>query len=188
MLFQKVLQKGDWVWTWSPEGRYLLCKWGAIRHVELLDPISGKMSELLRNSEGHVFQPTFSPDGRWLAFIDMSGILVVPYRGTKAIPKQEWIRITNGGFFDDKPRWSSNGSVLYFTSDRDGSRCLWSQHLDPTTKAPIGVPAPVYHFHSGRRSIGNVGAGLSDIAVTRDTVIFPQTELKGNLWMAASRK
>jgi eukaryotic-like serine/threonine-protein kinase len=187
MVVQKTTDGGDWVWTWSPDGRYLLCKWGEVRYIKLLDTNSGKWSEFIRDPERDLFQPTFSPDGRWLAFMSMSGLLVAPYRGPQGIAKQDYAQVTSGGIFDDKPRWSANGSILYFTSDRDGSRCLWSQHLDPKTKAPNGAPAPVYHFHSGRRSIGNVGFAFSDITVTRDAIIFAQTELKGNLWTVASR-
>ncbi len=187
MLVQKTAEGGDWVWTWSPDGRFLLCKWGTVRYIELLDVSSGKWSEFIRDPERDLFQPTFSPDGRWLAFMNMSGLLVAPYRGPQGITKRDYTQVTSGGMFDDKPRWSPNGSILYFTSDRDGWRCLWSQHLDPETKIPIGVPAPVYHFHSGRKSIGNVGFTFSDITITHDSIIFAQTELKGNLWTVATR-
>jgi Tol biopolymer transport system component len=187
MQAQKVLEKGDWVWTWSPDDRYLICKWGALRRFRFLDPASGRMTEFLQGTR-HVFQATFSRDGRWLAFMDMSGIIVGPYRGLNPISKRDWIHVTHGDYFDDKPRWSPDGSRIYFTSDRDGSRCLWMQRLDRETKSPVGVPVPVYHFHFGRRSIANVGAGLADIAIVADGVILPQTELKGNVWLATIRK
>ena len=188
MRFHNVLENGDWVWTWSPDDRYLLCKWGATRYAQLLDPASGRAREFLRDPNANLFQLTFSPDGRWVAFNQMSGIFVAPYQGPDAIPKRDWMHITGGDFFDDKPRWSPDGSLIFFTSARDGSRCLWMQRLNPETKSPVGVPVPVHHLHFGRRSVANVGAALADIAVVRDGVILPQTELKGNVWMTTTRK
>jgi hypothetical protein len=47
----------------------------------------------------------------------------------------------------------------------------------------IGEMQPVYHFHSARRSLANVGfyPGLS---VAADKLVFTQGELTGNIWMA----
>jgi Tol biopolymer transport system component len=185
MRSQRVSGRADWAWAWSPDDRYLLSNtWGDAHAVQLLEPLSGRMKEFLLDSNDYVFQLTFSPDGHWIAFNGMSGIFVARYHGPQAVPKRDWIRITDG-FFDDKPRWSPDGSMIYFLSDRDGSFCLWLQRVNPATNAPIGAPVPVYHFHSGRRSIENMGAPLADIAVSRDGVIFPQAELKGNIWMTS---
>ena len=54
-----------------------------------------------------------------------------------ATPESEWRAITSGEFSDDKPRFSPDGNLLYFTSNRDGFVCLWAQRLDPAKK-PIG--------------------------------------------------
>lgn len=183
----QVFENGDWVWTWSPDGRYLLYKWGALRRVRLLELISGRRSEFLQDPDGQVFQPSFSSDGRWIAFLDSSGIFAAPYRRAAAITKRDWIRIVDGGFLD-KPRWSPDGARLYFTSDADGSKCIWTQRLDAITKRPIGEPTPFYHLHSPGRSLSNVGAPLADFVVARDRLIFPQTELSGNIWMIHSRQ
>lgn len=189
MRFQNVLEKGDWVWTWSPHDRYLVCKWGAIRYAQLLDPASGHVTEFLRDANADLFQLTFSSDGRWLTFNQTAGIFVAPFNGANVIPKYQWKRVSGGGdFFDDKPRWSPDGCLIYFTSDRDGSRCLWMQRLNPDTKAPVAPAVAVYHFHSARRSVANVGPALADIAVVRNGVIVPQTELKGNVWMTTTRR
>jgi hypothetical protein len=97
------------------------------------------------------------------------------------------VQITSGEFWDDKPRWSPDGSVLYFTSLRDGFHCLWAQRLRSDTKQPIGPPFPLQHFHSARLSMNNTGfAGLA-IAVARDRIFLNLGEVTGNIWTTRLR-
>lgn len=98
--------------------------------------------------------------------------------------EDEWIPVTDGSTFDDKPRWSPDGRMIYFTSDRDGFRCLWAQRLDPTTQHSAGPPLPVYHFHTARRSLLNTGVLRLEIAVARDKIVFNMGEITGNIWLA----
>src|SRR5262249_11001569 len=113
-------------------------------------------------------------------FMGSGQLYVAPFRGPGSIEKQRWIRVASNG---DKPRFSPDGNLLYFISDRDGQRCLWAQRLDPYTKTPRGDPWPVYHFHAARRSLLNVGAAFVEIAVAPHRLIFPLDELTGNMWM-----
>jgi hypothetical protein len=93
--------------------------------------------------------------------------------------------VTSGEFRDDKPRWSPDGNLLYFISDRDGFLCFWAQRLDPASKRPIGPPFSIYHFHGASRSMTNVGLGALEPAVARDTMTFNLAEVTGNIWMAS---
>jgi Tol biopolymer transport system component/DNA-binding winged helix-turn-helix (wHTH) protein len=185
---EKVSEDCGWVWGWSPDGRYLLCKWGVQRRVRVLEIGTGTVSELLEDPNGHVFQANFSPDGRWITFLCSGELYIVPFRGPGSIAKQHWIKVVSGGHFDDKPRLSPDGNLLYFTSDRDGRRCLWAQRLDPYAKTPTDDPWPVYHFHAARRSLLNVGSAFVDIAVAPHGLIFPLDELTGNVWMIEPKR
>jgi hypothetical protein len=42
------------------------------------------------------------------------------------------------------PALSPDGTLVYGSSFRDGSRCIWAQRLNPTTKRPEGAPFDVY--------------------------------------------
>jgi hypothetical protein len=95
-----------------------------------------------------------------------------------------WIPITEGTQWDDNPRWSPDGSLLYFTSERDGYRCIWAQRLDTKTRKPAGAPFSVYHSHSSRRSLLNVGLAPLEMAVGPDKIVFVQGEVTGNIWIA----
>jgi hypothetical protein len=111
-------------------------------------------------------------------------VLLVPSTAGVTPAEDEWIPVTDGSTFEDKPRWSPDGRMIYFTSDRDGFRCLWAQRLDPTTRRPVGPPLPVYHFHTARRSLLNAGVLRLEIAVARDKTVFNMGESTGNIWLA----
>ena len=143
--------------------------------------------------------PALSPDGKLLAYASDrggKGVLdiwvqpatrnppsqrVAPTAGKWPIPKSEWIDVTDGTQWDDKPRWSPDGGLLYFTSERDGYRCLWAQRLDPHTHRNVGAAFAVRHFHSGRRSMLNVGLSPLEVAVRPDRIVFVLGELTGNV-------
>ena len=113
-----------------------------------------------------------------------SEVFVAPWRKGRPVEEAEWITIVEGPDGSDKPCWSADGNALYFTSDRDGSRCIWLQRLDPTTKRPTGPPEAFCHFHSARRSPMNVPLELLEMSVARDQVIINLGEETGNLWLA----
>ena len=90
--------------------------------------------------------------------------------------------MTSGEWWDDKPRWSPAGSLLYFISHRDGFRCIWAQRLDPLTRRPKDAPFAVDHFHNGRLSTMNVHVRAFSFEVSRDRLVFNMGEVTGNIW------
>jgi eukaryotic-like serine/threonine-protein kinase len=73
--------------------------------------------------------------------------------------------------------------VIYFTSERDGFRCVWAQRLATPAKAPVGPPLPVFHSHDPSLSLRNVGLGPLEISVGRGSLIVTLGERKSNVWM-----
>jgi hypothetical protein len=174
---------------WSSDGKKLLYLSGQPRHVNLLDLASGAKVPLLEHPEFSLDQAHFSPDDGWIAFVaktrpDRTRVFIAPFRDGSASGPKQWIAVTDGETWDDKPRWLASGDVLYFYSKRDGFGCIWSQRLDPAGKRPIGEPSPVYHFHTNRLSLMHMFAPLLDLSVTRDTIVFNLVEITGNIWMA----
>ena len=82
----------------------------------------------------NLFNQRFSPDQRWITFLahdlsyaSTSTVYVVPAAGGP------WQAITDGSWFDDKPRWGPDGRILYFVSNRTGVANVWARRFDDAT-------------------------------------------------------
>ena len=95
---------------------------------------------------------------------------------------KNWIPITDGTTWDDKPNFSFDDKLIFFTSDRDGSRCILAQSLT-SDMHPSGNPFVVYHFHSKKRSLSNPPIGLMSLAAGPGMLVFNQGEFTGSLWL-----
>jgi Tol biopolymer transport system component len=182
-------------WEWSPDGRYILYLIEEGRTlptvgVGLFDVSTRRQSDYLHHPDYSLARLRFSPDGRWTSFVagNLSGahVVVAPFRPDSPPPPDEWISITeHAPIPQDKMRWSPDGSLLYYTSDVDGFRCIWAQRLHPVSKHPLGPPFAVYHSHSARRSLLNAGIPLfQELSLTADKLFFNLGETTGNVWMA----
>ena len=139
---------------------------------------------LLSDPAYDIYQAHFSPDGKWIVFEavkqhsnkDESTIYVVHATGGT------WTRITDGKQWDDKPRWSPNGKLVYFLSDRGGFLNVWSSHFDPVRGTPIGPPAPVTSF--GNPSL-MVPTNISpvEISISKNKLALTLARMSGNIWV-----
>ena len=184
---QSVCENCDAVWDAFRNGLKILYKPSGQSSVWVHDSVSGQKAEFLRHPKHRLWQATFSPDNQWTAFLTSgpgigAHVWIAPLRSETPAPEREWIRVTEGESVD-KPRWSPDGNRIYFTSHRDGFRCLWAQQLEPSTKRPFGPPTDVSHFHGVRRSLVTVGPAFAEISVARDQVVLPLGERTGNIWM-----
>jgi hypothetical protein len=97
--------------------------------------------------------------------------------------ESEWIEIAPSASLENKPRWAPDGSILYFTSDRDEYNCVWGQRLDRLTKRPLGEPFAVVHLHGTVRSYANLGAPKLEISVAQRRMFLHMEEIRSNIWM-----
>ncbi len=173
---------------WVDQGRGLL-SFSTDVGIVLIDAATGKFRTLLQHPDYSLLSPTPSPDSRWVAFhVRKSGltrrIFVVPFRPEAQVPEREWIPITSGDFLDREPRWSPDGNLLYFTSEREGPRCLWAQRLHPSTKRPEGDAFPVYHFHGARLGMRTPNTQLTGLSIGGGRMALSLEETSGNIWLA----
>jgi Tol biopolymer transport system component/DNA-binding winged helix-turn-helix (wHTH) protein len=178
----------EMVYDWSADGRSLLvrCRTAAIQSAICRLPnaaAAGPAPEMLviaADAQHNLYSAKNSPDGRWVSFIaapdpTRSTVFVSPANGGS------WVRMTEGRYFEDKPRWSPDGRTLYFLSNRTGFWNLWGRRFDSATGSPAGAPFQVSHFDTSVQMIRN----LSDlqIAITRERLILPITQSSGAIWV-----
>ncbi len=124
-----------------------------------------------------------SPDGRWIAFQAVkavgatdSTIYVIPGSGGQRV------RITEGKYWDDKPRWAPDGKTIYFVSARTGFLNLWGVRFDPVRGQPSGEPFRVTGFESPHRMIPDRMFTLG-MSLTENRLVLPMAEVSGNIWV-----
>ena len=154
-------------------------------YFEIVDVGGTGRIRFLDDPARNLWQGTVSRDGQWVTFNATSAlnsqIYIVPYREAQ-VPVAEWIPVTDGSAWDDKPRFSPDGRMLFFISHRDGFFCIWAQRLGKDMH-PAGKMFTVYHSHQGRRSIENFPFGDLDLEVGPGILMFDQTALTGNIWL-----
>ena len=181
----------------SPDGTKLLfeAKTCSPYCVGLLDLTQGTPKELIKHPRLALYPESFSPDGQWVAFqakpMDNDStrtIFVTPFHGDAVGGPDAWIAVTNGKEMDREVKWSPDGGLLYFLSERDGFRCIWAQRIDLKTKHPAGAPFAVHHFHRSQQSLTSLGSpGKVGLSVTNGGLLFSLAETTGNIWLARRR-
>jgi len=178
----------EMVYDWSADGRSLLVRCGTssnrwaicrLPSVQASGP-APDMRIVAADSRQSLYAAKNSPDGRWVSFIarpDMtrSTVFVSPAEGGP------WIALTDGRYFEDKPRWSPDGRTLYFLSNRSGFWNLWGRRFDSHADAQVGDLFQVSHFDSSVQMIRNL-ADLQ-IGITRERLILPLTQASGAVWV-----
>ena len=172
---------------WAPGGKgFLFVTARDPSGIGLLRPGSPPQRDWLRHPAFGLFNGRLSSDAGWVSFnarpnsLAPARVMVAKVNAASVAAETDWVVVAEDG---DAPAWSPDGNVLYFWSNRDGSPCLWAQHLDPTTKRPSGSLGSVHHFHSRGLSWRNLYLGAPDIAVARDKIVFNLGEHTGNVWM-----
>jgi Tol biopolymer transport system component/DNA-binding winged helix-turn-helix (wHTH) protein len=131
----------------------------------------------------NLYQPHFSPDRQWIVFEAVrdlptpnSTLYVMTAAGGP------WTRISEGEHWDDKPRWSPDGKMIYFVSGRGGAFNVWGIHFNPIQGRPVGEAFRVTTFENPALRvpdrIGNV-----ELSLTQDKLVITMEERSGSIWV-----
>jgi Tol biopolymer transport system component len=178
------------VFDWSPDGKsVLLSHWNAptglpaIWQFFVSPPSSGESSahEIISDPHLELYQAHFSPNGGWIVFEAVKDLLnstlyAIPAGGGP------WIRITDGKQWDDKPRWSPDGKIIYYLSERRGFYNVWGIHFDPVKGMPQGEPFQVTSLETPSlmipKEIARVGFSFAN-----GRLVLPLAQASGNIWI-----
>jgi Tol biopolymer transport system component/DNA-binding winged helix-turn-helix (wHTH) protein len=149
-----------------------------------LVPVDGRGVRQLRHDERlDSVQHRFSPDEQWISLSEISltdrsvaKVVVMPVSGGGPIP------ITDGAWYDDKPRWAPDGRTLYFVSNRGGRPDVWGRRFDSTAGRPVGDVFRVTAFDRGARTLASDVTQLA-MVLARDRIFLPMQEATGHLWV-----
>lgn len=194
----KVKEGSVVAWDWAPDGNTLLFLMngdpstphrGAVRQLDL-----GSLSTtvFLDDPDFETWQAHFSPDGRWVTFDatprasigrgmygwlpESSRIYIAPFRKA-LVPRSDWILITHGDW-DDKPRFSADGKLIFFRSGaNEMPHRFWAQRLT-SEMHPDGTPAELRFSLDSQRIIGD-----DDISVGLRMIVFTEFDRTGNVYL-----
>jgi len=185
-------QQQGWSWDWTADQQAILGsssretsgQWGLYLYPLSAAPNAETQAKLVAWRAGYsAFNARFSPDEKWICFIGIKNddagdgaIFVIPAGGG------EWIRFTEGNDFNDKPRWSPDGRMIYFISNRTGFFNVWGRRFDTTTGQPAGEAVRVTNFESPGRMIPSRIVPI-DLSLSADRLVVPIMEVSGSIWI-----
>src|SRR5262249_7804056 len=140
--------------AWDPTSRQLAI--ATIRNgrpaLAIIDTNKGDITQEIKfQTYGEIFQPTWSPDGKSIAFSGQVGGFTDLY--LRDLSSTETKRLTNDAFADLQPSWSPDGTQLIFVTDR---------------------------FLTKQENLAFSGYGLAVMTVSTGSISPIDTGLKGN--------
>ena len=162
----------------------------SLDQITAVDLATKQERAFLGDPKHPVYHAFLTPDNQWVVFKRLvswtkAQLMIAAVKNGHAAPIPDWIAVTDGGFSDDKPQFSPDGNTVYFTSDRDGYLCIWTQRLDPRTKHPMGSPTAYEHFHNtlGREAVSFAERQrMADLTVTADKILINLPHRRDDLW------
>jgi Tol biopolymer transport system component len=178
------------VFDWSPDGKsVLMSRWNTPTDRPSLWQLFVDSSltresparEITSDPNYELYQPHFSPDGKWIVFEAVKDLLNSTIYSIPAAGGP-WIRITDGKQWDDKPRWSSDGKTIYFLSQRRGFFNVWGVHFDRVKGRPQGEPFQVTSFETPTLMIPKYIPSV-EFSLTDGRLVLPLAQTSGNIWI-----
>jgi Tol biopolymer transport system component/DNA-binding winged helix-turn-helix (wHTH) protein len=185
---------GPFIFDWSADGEWLLGSRAKAEDSQAEiwtlpatgNALVGKERKLVASdAKTNLWQSRFSPDGRWIVFeaeafqgaAHKSAIYATPAAGGEG-----WRSITEGKHWDDKPRWSPDGGIIYFLSERRGFFNVWGIHFDLVNGKTEGEPFQITSFDNPRLMVAEA---MSDVglSLTQDQLIVTVSQVSGSIWV-----
>jgi Tol biopolymer transport system component len=173
---------------WSPDGTRAIGECSPVTRgiCELIPDTDTTRLLLADPSGGQLLAPSFSPDGRWVAFMRRKDgrtrvtITAVSADGTLRGP-EAWIAVSQPDGEGGRPRFSPDGAALVYQLTRGSVMTIVRHRLDPATKMPAGEPVTLASVQNIPPSVFNIGL-QNVLAVTKDRVFYNAADIRSNVW------
>jgi Tol biopolymer transport system component len=180
------------VWDFTPDGSAVVVAAGHPNEhswTPVLYPLGKESTSRPRRIAGapagrELWHARISPSGRWLA------ISVVPKSLESStlyvrdlLSEGPFVPVTDGTAFDGRPRWSADGTLLYFTSNRGSPGNVfnvWATRIDPDGGHSLGAPFQVTTF---RNPALPRPEQFQDLRVAGGRLVVPLRGTSGSIWM-----
>jgi Tol biopolymer transport system component len=183
---------GIFLYDWSPDGKQLLLSQQTSDYTIQISTLSAiplsnsepALRKIAAKTGHYLWQPHFSPDGRWVVFLDQSIHLVSTQSIIYVTPATggPWIRVTDGKFWDDKPQWAADGKTLYFLSRQGGFYDVWGIRFNSAEGKVTGDRFRVTNFASPSLMVPN-NMGDVELSITRDKLALSMSQVSGSIWV-----
>jgi Tol biopolymer transport system component len=179
------------VWDFSPDGSAVAVAAGPNEQSvgPVLYPLGEQTTSRPKRIAGtpagrQIWRARFSPNGRWLAISAVpkslqSSTLYI----SDVLGGEPFVQVTDGTAFDHVPRWSEDGTLLYFTSNRGSPGNVfnvWAIRIDPDRGQSLGEPFQVTTFRNPRLPRPEQ---LQDLRIAGGRLVVPLRQTSGNIWM-----
>jgi TolB protein len=119
-------------------------RWFSLWTLDLVDGEATRVTEVAVSSNSALVCPSWSPDGKRMTF----ATIVEPAKKEDGVSQQDiWTisadgtnkhRVTDGNGASAMPYWAADNRI-YFISDRSGTQCIWSAHVEHNTISTAGT-------------------------------------------------
>ena len=115
-----------------------------------------------------------------------SRVWIAPFREGSLPEAHEWVGVTSGEHWDDKPRWSIDGTLMYSRPCATGSTASGPSACARTPRSQQACPL---RQTLPRREVVDYeyGNDALEIGIARDQIFINLGELTGNIWTTSLR-
>jgi Tol biopolymer transport system component/tRNA A-37 threonylcarbamoyl transferase component Bud32 len=161
------------------------------RALKLVNTETGQSLPIVEQAGRSIIDAAVSPAGNRMAFVsrvdeDRAQVIVAAMHGDEVESTSNWVHITSGAKWSDKPRWSADGLTLYYYDTLDGFGCLYAQAFDKDGR-PSGKPTALRHLHSVGFSTLQLSESGFNLAVGGGKLFFNIDKVSSNIWLEGTK-